>query len=159
MNITQKQFPYTLTAAVGLILFKDDKVLLLKRHGTGWANGYHSVVAGCVEDNESLTQALIRESYEEAGITIKPEWLSLGCIMHTKIIGRGTEKVIDIFFVCRKWENDILNKEPHKHEDLKFYPLNSLPKTLIPYVRDAIEYSLNGISYGESGWDTSIEIR
>ena len=150
--------PFTMRIAVGLILLQEDKVLLLKRHSTGWANGYHAVVAGCLDGDETLTQAIIREAKEEANITLKPEWLSLGTVIHSQITGRSFKEVIDFFFVCTTWEGDIINTEPHKHSDLRFYPLDDLPDSLLDYVKKALELSLKKVPYCEYGWNEQIEI-
>ena len=49
---------------VSLIIFKDNKVLLMRRCNTEYMNGMYSLVGGHVEENESLKQAIIRESKE-----------------------------------------------------------------------------------------------
>lgn len=146
-------------ATVSLILIKDTEVLLLKRHSTGWANGYYALVAGCVEAHESIMEAMIREAQEEANITIKPEWLTFGCVMDARIIGRAEHTCLDFFFICHQWEGEIFNNEPHKHEDMRFFPLNNLPQELLPSTREAIFHALEGTRFAEYGWKTHVEIR
>lgn len=150
----------TKVATVNLILLKENQVLLLKRHGTRWANGYYALVAGCVENHESIMQAMIREAHEEANIRLKPEWLTFGCVIDAQIVGRGNgHTCVDFYFIARQWEGDIANNEPHKHEDLRFFPLDNLPEQLLPFVKDAIIQGLDGTRYGEVGWEKTIEIR
>jgi 8-oxo-dGTP diphosphatase len=43
-----------------LILFRDGKILLLKRANTGYEDGNYSVIAGHVEPGENFTQCIIR---------------------------------------------------------------------------------------------------
>ena len=43
------------------------------------------------------------------------------------------------FFITDRWEGEIQNKEPHKHKEMKFYPIDALPKKLIPYIAKALE--------------------
>jgi 8-oxo-dGTP diphosphatase len=144
-------------ATVSLILLKDDLVLLLKRHSTGWADGYFAPVAGCVDDNESIVDAIIREAHEEANITVRPEWLTFGCVMDAHIIGRGSD-CIDFYFIATRWEGEITNNEPHKHKDLGFFPLTNLPEETLPFVKVAIALALQGTRFGEIGWKSPVEI-
>ncbi len=164
MNLLNNDARHTFTnqtkiATVSLILLKENQVLLLRRHGTRWANGYYALVAGCVDPNESITHAMIREAREEANIILKPEWLTFGCVTDAAIVGRGNGYTcIDFYFIAHQWEGEIANAEPHKHEDLRFFPLDDLPKELLPFVKEAIFHSLEGKRYAEVGWDNHIEI-
>ncbi|NQY54774.1 MAG: NUDIX domain-containing protein, partial [Campylobacteraceae bacterium] len=54
-----------------LILIRQNKILLLRRHNTGYQDGQYSTIAGHVEEGESFSQCIIREAKEEAGITLK----------------------------------------------------------------------------------------
>lgn len=55
--------------AVGAIVFKDDKVLLVKRGGPP-ASGQWAIPGGSIHLGETLQQAAEREVLEETGITI-----------------------------------------------------------------------------------------
>lgn len=127
---------------VYLILRKENEILLLRRHNTGFANGQYSLIAGCHEAQESITAAIIREAKEEAGIDLRPDWLKMGCVMHIKLEHPG-ERVC-FFFKADQWIGDITNCEPDKCDDLRFFPINELPENLIPFVRVAIIASLEG---------------
>ncbi len=61
---------YKFICAVYLILIKENKVLLLKRANTGYEDGNYSLVAGHMDGNETIKQAMIREATEEAGIVM-----------------------------------------------------------------------------------------
>lgn len=145
---------FTLQPTVALILLNDKNEVLLLRRKTRWFNGYYSLVAGCVDGNETMTQAMIREAREEANIILKPEWLSFGCVMHTKIPERDNREVVDFFFISRRWENPIVNNEPDKHDELAFYPLDNLPRPIIPFIEVALKKSLEKQPYAEFGWDS-----
>lgn len=56
--------------SVYLILLKDNKILLLRRYNTGFRDGEYSFVAGHLDGNETLRQAMIREAKEEANIEL-----------------------------------------------------------------------------------------
>ena len=62
---------YKYICAVYLILIKGNQILLLKRVNTGYEDGKYSLVAGHMDGNETIKQAMIREAREEAGIAIE----------------------------------------------------------------------------------------
>lgn len=149
--------PFLLQPTVSLILLNDhNEVLMLHRSNTKWFDGYYSLVAGCVDGNEPISQAMIREAYEEANILLKPEWLTLGSVVHTKMAERKCNEAVDFFFIAQKWENPIKNNEPHKHTELKFYPLNNLPKPIIPFVEVGLKKALAHEHYAEYGWPIKV---
>ncbi len=142
------RIPHTFTASY-ILFIQDGKILLSRRYQTGFEDGNYSLPAGHTEAGESFTTALIREIEEETGITLKSEEVRTTHIMHRKAVGREN---IDVFFMTEKWSGIIENKEPNKCDDLSWFPLTELPQNIIPYVRQAIEQSMQGISYSEYGF-------
>ena len=61
------------------------------------------------------------------------------------------ETVLALFEV-KKWSGEILNTEPDKCDDLRWFPLDNLPVNTIPYIKQAIECYRKGILYSEFGW-------
>jgi hypothetical protein len=53
---------YKTPAYVGIILKKDNQVLLIKRTNTDWASGYWNFFGGLLEENEILIAAAARHS-------------------------------------------------------------------------------------------------
>ena len=133
---------------VHLFLIRNEHILLLRRYNTGYADGQYSVIAGHLDGNEEIKTAMIREAWEEAGIKIEPSQLQVVGVMHRK---SGDER-IDFFLVAIKWTNEISNKEPHKCDELAWYPLDDLPETTIPYVRTAITNYQQGRWFDSFGW-------
>ena len=80
-----------------LTLFKDNKILLLKRFNTGYEDGNYSMIAGHVDPNETFTQCIIREAEEEAGILLKPKDLKVVHVMHRN---SGTAESNEREFLC-----------------------------------------------------------
>jgi hypothetical protein len=74
--------------------------------------------------------------------------------MHRLVIFEdvGTRERIDVFIKAEKWNGEIKNMEPHKCDDLRWFPLNALPKNTIPHVKHAIECIQKNIFYSEYGF-------
>lgn len=139
---------FKMIASVYMMFVRDGKILLLRRANTGYEDGNYGLVAGHVEDNESLTQAAIREAKEEAGVDIKPEDLKMTTTMHR----RQEDIRVDFFFEVKKWEGEIQNTEPDRCDDLSWFSFDELPANIIPYIKQALECYRKGIIYSEWGW-------
>ena len=136
--------------SVHVLFMKDDKILLLLRK-TITSDGFYSVVAGHLDDKETLTQAIIREAKEEAGVDINPNDFEIKTVCHS-YSKHNDREFIQFYAICKKWEGKLVNNEPDKCGGLKFFPINNLPENMVPYVRDGIKKTLAGINFYEYGW-------
>lgn len=134
--------------AVHLFFLHNQQVLLLRRFNTGYEDGNYSVVAGHVDAGETVINAAIREANEEIGITLTPQNIEVVHVMNRK----SEDERIDFFMAVKHWTGEITNKEPHKCDELSWFPMASLPDNIIPYVRSALESYQNGILFSEFGW-------
>jgi 8-oxo-dGTP diphosphatase len=139
---------FMLPCAVSLLLIKDGKVLLLRRHNTGWQDGKYGVPAGHIDGDEALTEALIREADEEIGIKISPDDATFVHMTHIK----SNKEYLYVYFAVKRWEGEPYNKEPNKCDRLYWAPLHKLPRNIVPVIRDAIENYRQGALYSENGW-------
>lgn len=139
---------FKMIASAYLFLVADGKILLSRRFHTGYEDGKYSVPAGHLEEGETLTQCLVRESKEEIGITIKITDVSLVYTMHRK----ETDIRVDFFFTAKIWKGAVKNGEPTKCDDVQWFPLAALPSTTVGYIRSAIEAWQRGEVYGERGF-------
>lgn len=140
---------YKFICAVYLILIKENKVLLLKRANTGYEDGNYSLVAGHMDGNETIKQAMIREAYEEAGIIIDENDIEIAAFLHRKT----DPERLDFFLKCDKFSGEVTNMEPDKCSELSWYDINNLPENIIPCVKKAIENYQNNIMFDNFGWE------
>jgi 8-oxo-dGTP diphosphatase len=144
------QFPPGRFAAVYLVLVKENQVLLLKRQNTGFEDGNYGLIAGHVEKAELISQAVIREAEEEAGISLLPEQLHFFHALQRFSIN---ERVyLDFFFSAESWEGEVANTEPEKCSALTWFPLKNLPDNIIPYIKYTLQnYLFKSIYFSEYG--------
>ncbi|MBX2866971.1 NUDIX domain-containing protein [Candidatus Kaiserbacteria bacterium] len=143
----RENFPYV--GASYLFLIEEGKILLQRRCQTGFKDGEYGVPAGHLDGGETAKQGCAREIQEEIGITLDPKDLEVVHVMHRK--ARKDER-IDFFMTTRSYAGAVTNCEPHKCDDLSWFPLDELPDNTIDYVRQAIESYKDGIHYSEFGW-------
>jgi 8-oxo-dGTP diphosphatase len=136
-------------SAVHLFLFDDERVLLLRRRNTGFADGWYSVPAGHLDGDERVVDATVREAGEEIGVTIDPEQLRVVGVMHR----RAPDERIDFFLTADAWQREVVNAEPEKCDDLSWFRLDRLPPNVVPYVAQALENVARGRWFDEFGWD------
>ena len=139
---------FRLPVAVHLLLIKDDRILLLRRHNTGYEDGNYSVVAGHIDGGEKLRSAMVREATEEAGIEISPSNLRVVGVMHLM----GDREYVSFFLHASEWSGEVVNAEPHKCDDLSWFEIDNLPGNTIPYIRRAVENFRAGVWFDSYGW-------
>jgi ADP-ribose pyrophosphatase YjhB (NUDIX family) len=135
-----------------VVLLQTGKLLLVRRYGTGFEDGNLGLVGGHVESGESVTQAAIRECWEEVGIEIAPRDLyPIGVSNYTSPGGDG----IDFFFKATSWAGDLYPRS--ECSELVWCEPARLPSTTIPFVRQAIEKHLEASCwFDETGWDNDL---
>jgi 8-oxo-dGTP diphosphatase len=69
-SLNHSEYPDLPRAAIGAIVFKDDKILLVRR-GKPPSEGMWAVPGGSLQLGETFQQAAEREIQEETGLTIK----------------------------------------------------------------------------------------
>ncbi|MBB6671643.1 NUDIX hydrolase [Cohnella nanjingensis] len=140
--------------SVHLLFYRDEdrETLLLKRQNTGFADGLWSVVAGRIDGREEVIAAAIREAKEEAGVVIAPADLEVTGVMHRR---NGQTEWIDFYLKVRMWSGVIANMEPHKCEELRWYPVDALPEEMVPYVRAAVLREDRSLWFESYGWAPS----
>ncbi len=70
-----RRYPVRPVVGVGALILDADRVLLVER-GNAPLKGYWSLPGGCVESGERLEDAVIREVFEETGLTVTADSLA-----------------------------------------------------------------------------------
>lgn len=134
-----------------LVFFRqNNSVLLTRRFNTGWSDGTYSVPSGHIEENENVIEAAVRECEEEVGITIEPSDLKIAHVSYRKSDDGRT--YVDFFLVCEKWAGEPRNCEPDKCDDVRWFPVDSLPENTTPIIRAALHNILQENPFSQTGW-------
>jgi len=140
---SKKQTP-SLKYKVRLILYDRGKILLLKQ--TRSNGGNYTLVGGTVEFDEFARESLIRETVEEANISIEPKDLSLVHVLHKRT---KTGQRINLYFKASKYKGNLMSVEEHKFKAVQWFPINKLPENVTSTVRQALESYRAGILYSQ----------
>lgn len=135
---------FRVVPAAYLVVLRDGpdgtEVLLHLRQGTGYRDGHWAVVAGHVEEGESVLAAAVREAAEEAGILVEPADLEpLGTVHRTVLGGGPIEQRADFFLATRTWVGEPRVVEPAKAAAMRFFPLAALPDPCVPHERRVLD--------------------
>src|SRR3989344_1644984 len=110
---------------VGVIVKRDNKILLGKRKNTG--AGYWCFPGGHLEYKEDLIECAKREVLEEVGIQIKN--IKLGPYTNDNN-NPGKLHYISIFVLADYSSGEIRVMEPNECEEWKWFTWNNLPEPL-----------------------------
>jgi len=92
--------------AAGGIILKGNTVLLVRYRDSNDTGTYLVGPGGALEDNENVVQAIIRETEEETGVTVKPKR-----VVAIEDLMCSAFKMIKVWMVC-----EIVEGEVHKTE-------------------------------------------
>jgi ADP-ribose pyrophosphatase YjhB (NUDIX family) len=135
--------PYKIVPAVLVAVINNNKVILGRRVGTGYMDGWYGLPGGHLEDNESLQDGAVREAREEAGVKINPADLELFHIYQNLQKDTGRQ-YIGFIFRARKWEGSPKAADEWT-EAVDFFDLDELPGKMIDYQKAALLH-INGPS-------------
>jgi 8-oxo-dGTP diphosphatase len=127
---------------IGVLVFKDGKVLLGKRKGSHGHSEYAGP-GGHLEHMESIEDCAKREVMEETGIEI----YNIRFIRLLNMKEYAPKHYIDIA-VAADWKSgDPEVKEPEKCEAWDWYDLDKLPEPLFAAVKSSTHCYKQGINY------------
>lgn len=121
---------------VGIMVFKNNKVLLGKRHPDPkkassdlCGEGTWTMPGGKLDFGEELKEAAAREAFEETGIVINGD--------KTKVISVTNDTTQDkhyvtIGFICGDFKNEPKVMEPEEITEWTWFSLDNLPTPIYP---------------------------
>ena len=127
---------------VGVMLFKDGKVLLTKRKGSHGA-GMHSFPGGHLEYMESFEECAQRETKEECGLEIK----NIRFLYLTNVTKYAPKHYVHIGMIAEWAGGEPQTMEPDKAEEWKWYALDELPEPLFEFCAMSFDAHRTGRNY------------
>ncbi|PDT37630.1 DNA mismatch repair protein MutT [Rhizobium sp. M10] len=119
---------------VGLVILRDDRILLYKRVNPPEA-GYWNIVGGKVDHMEPAEEAARREAEEETGLKIgRIERIAVT----EQIIAADRQHWMSILYLARDVEGEPQLTEPDKLSDFGWFALTDLPTPLSAFTKAAI---------------------
>jgi len=119
---------------IGVMILKENKVLLGKRHGDPkkadselHGEGTWTMPGGKLHFKEELEDAAFREVLEETGIKIKKEKLKLISVTNDVV---EDAHFITVGFLCQDFEGEPKIMEPDEITEWKWFDLDKLPSPI-----------------------------
>jgi mutator protein MutT len=136
---------------VGIMILKDNKVLLGKRHDDAekassdlHGEGTWTMPGGKLDFHETLKDGARRELLEETGIETSPGQLEIISVSDEIV---PDNHYVTIGFLCGSFEGEPKIMEPEEITEWKWYNLDSLPDKVFPPSLKMIEAYLNNKIY------------
>jgi 8-oxo-dGTP diphosphatase len=121
-------------AGIGVMVLRDNKVLLGKRHPNPekasselHGEGMYTFPGGKIHFGEKIQEAARREVEEEIGIVPK----NLRIVSVTNEI-RNDAHFVTIGFLCEEFEGEPKVMEPEEITEWRWFPIDNLPNPIFP---------------------------
>ncbi len=118
---------------VGVAIVENGKILLIKRAKSPEENHW-ALPGGKIDLFETCESAVIRETQEELGITIKDPFLLTIMDMWDD---EKTYHWVAPIYLCTEYDGIPEIQEPNKHLGLDWFPINDLPFPSAQAAKDA----------------------
>jgi len=120
---------------VGVLVFKDDKILLKRRKGAHAAGEYEDAGGGHLEYLESFEECARREIREEVGIEIRD--VCFLCVSNIKQY--DPDHYVDVGFVAKWKSGEPTIMEPDRCDEIGWYDIDDLPEPISEWTRNYLE--------------------
>jgi len=124
-----------------LIINEKDETLLIKR-GTKAKNqsGIWSQPGGAIDFGETVEHAIKREIDEELDVTVK--LIKYLCYTN-QILNKESQHWVTISYLAEIIKGEPKNLEAHKHDDMRWFPVDKLPSKLSITTKDSTKAYLS----------------
>jgi ADP-ribose pyrophosphatase YjhB (NUDIX family) len=143
----------TFGSAVYAVLSAGDRILLMRRAGSGFHDGELGLPAGHLDGGEDAVTGLVRELREELKIDVDPAACTLATVLHRAAETPGDLEYVDLVFTVDRWRGDVAIGEPAKCAELVWAHRDALPADVIPYIRTTLEAVRANSRLVLIGWD------
>ena len=134
---------HSVKVAAFVLLEKEGKIFMIKRANTGWADGMWTIPSGHMEQGQTVLEAAIKETREEAGVIVKAEDLEF---VHVHSV---FDAYVNFYFKTSVWEGEPHLAEPSKCSEVAWVPSDTLPEDSIMQVRSLLKQMKLGSYFSE----------
>jgi 8-oxo-dGTP diphosphatase len=126
---------------VHTLMWRRGAVLLLRRAGTGYLDGWYALPGGHLQRGEGIVECAMREIREETGIVVAASQLRAAAVMPYL---SGEHQGIDFIMACDDFVGEPTLAEPHLADSIGFWSADALPANSVPYLRAALDLAASG---------------
>jgi len=126
---------------VHTLVMRDGRLLLLRRSGTGYRDGWYVLPGGHQRRGESIVACAVRELAEETGLTVTVAQLVPAAVMPYRT---DSEQGIDFIMRCEAPPAEPYIAEPARCDAVGFWPVDGLPAQTAPYIAVALHMLRRG---------------
>jgi ADP-ribose pyrophosphatase YjhB (NUDIX family) len=143
---------FRVAAAVYGVLVEGNRMLLIRRTGTGYRDGQLSVPAGHLDGGEDAVSGMLRELREEVCVEADRDSCRLSVVMHRAPEDQQDSEYLDLFFTIGRWSGTPAIGEPDKCSDLVWVDRDELPADIVDYVAVGLQAIRDGEPLVTYGW-------
>ncbi|WP_328929527.1 NUDIX domain-containing protein [Streptomyces sp. NBC_00190] len=147
----------SMTLLVAAVIVHDratHRVVLLQRgENAKFGQGLWDLPVGKSEPGEPITRTAVRELYEETGLVVKPESLTVAHIIHAAWGVESPNGFLTVVFATHEWTGEPENREPGKHSQVRWSDAEAIPEAFVPSTNRALRAYLDGtVQVALHGW-------
>ncbi|MDX6258058.1 MAG: 8-oxo-dGTP diphosphatase [Frankiales bacterium] len=143
---------FHVAAAVYGVLLDGDRLLLIRRAGTGYRDGQVSIPAGHLDGGEDAVSGMLRELREEVLVEADRSSCRLAVVMHRAPEDPQDAEYLDLFFTIGSWRGTPSIGEPDKCSELIWADRAALPADIVDYVGVGLQAIVDGEPLVTYGW-------